>query len=81
MDDSLQLRCPKCKAKFRDRARRVVSGYSRQCPTCEAVIFFEDGMPNEIVRDALKAAERLRRAMREAEAAEPAKRKAFVHKR
>src|SRR5256885_8627328 len=53
------------KSKFRDRARRIQSGYSRECPRCERVIFFEGGSPNDDIRDALHEAERVRRAMRD----------------
>jgi NAD-dependent SIR2 family protein deacetylase len=66
-DDSVQVRCPRCKAKFRDRARRVQSGYSRQCPSCDGVLFFEEGTPNNDIRDALRAAERVRRLLRDEE--------------
>jgi hypothetical protein len=67
MDDSIQVRCPKCQSKFRDRARRVVPGYSRECPQCEIVLFFEEGVPKREIQDALKEAERLRRALRREE--------------
>ena len=70
-DDSVQIRCPRCKSKFRDRARRVQSGYSRECPSCERVIFFEGGSPNNDIRDALHAAERVRRALRQEESEAP----------
>jgi len=70
-DDSIQIRCPKCKSKFRDRARRVQSGYSRECPSCERVIFFEAGSPNSDVREALHQAERVRRLLRQDELAPP----------
>ena len=66
-DDSIQIRCPRCKSKFRDRARRLQSGYSRECPHCETVIFFEEGSPHSSIRDALREAERVRRALREEE--------------
>ena len=41
-DDSVQVRCRRCKGAFRERARRLQNGYSRQCPTCEVVLFFDD---------------------------------------
>jgi NAD-dependent SIR2 family protein deacetylase len=67
MDDSVQVRCPKCKSKFRDRARRVVPGYSRECPQCEVVLFFEESVPKPDIKAALKDAERVRRALRREE--------------
>ena len=70
-DDSVQIRCPKCKSKFRDRARKIQSGYSRECPRCERVIFFERGSPNDDIRDALQEAERVRRAIRQEETEAP----------
>jgi hypothetical protein len=45
----------------------VQSGYSRQCPTCEVIIFFEDHVQDENVKAALSAARNLRRALKEAE--------------
>jgi hypothetical protein len=39
MDDSVQITCTRCRSTFRDRARRVQSGYSRQCPNCEVIIW------------------------------------------
>lgn len=65
LDDSLQIRCPKCKAQFRDKARRVVSGYSKQCPRCEVMIFYEDGATDKSIARALLDAKRLRRALTE----------------
>mgnify|MGYP000870273384 CR=1 FL=1 len=41
MDDSFLIRCTKCKGSFRDKVRRVQNGYSRQCPLCERVLFFD----------------------------------------
>ena len=67
IDDTIQVRCSRCKSKFRDKARRVRSGYSRQCPGCECVIFFEDGSPNRDVHDALLEAERVRKLLRHEE--------------
>jgi hypothetical protein len=71
VDDSVPVRCPKCKGKFRDRARRLVTGYSRQCPLCEVMIFFEDASPSQDIKDALKKAERVRRALREEDQSRP----------
>lgn len=67
-DDAVQIRCSKCKSKFRDKARRLLSGYSRQCPSCECMIFFEDGSPNKDVHEALREAARMRKALRQEEA-------------
>ncbi len=66
-DDTVQIRCPRCKSKFRDKARRVLSGYSRQCPACECMVFFEDGSPNKDIHEALREAERVRKALRDEE--------------
>ena len=67
MDDSISIRCKRCRCNFRDLARRVQSGYSRQCPNCEVVIFFEEHVQDENVKAALLAARNLRRAWKEAE--------------
>jgi DNA-directed RNA polymerase subunit RPC12/RpoP len=63
MDDSLAVTCTKCKSKFRDRARRVQNGYSRQCPYCEVLMFFEELSPDKNIRKALNDARRLRSAL------------------
>ena len=76
MDDSVQVRCTRCKNVFRDRARRVQSGYSRQCPCCEVVVFFEETSPDKNVQRALTAARRLRKELRDEEIANPRKVKA-----
>jgi DNA-directed RNA polymerase subunit RPC12/RpoP len=65
MSDSVQIRCTRCRATFRDRARRLQFGYSRQCPNCEVLIFFEEGSSDVNVQAALLAARRLRRALLE----------------
>jgi predicted nucleic acid-binding Zn-ribbon protein len=67
VDETIQVRCPRCKDKFRDRARRVRDGYSRQCPSCERMLFFLDGSPNKDISDALRSAERTRKLLRQAE--------------
>ena len=67
-EDSVQICCSKCKSKFRDKARRVLSGYSRQCPSCECMVFFEDGSPNRYIHEALREAARVRKALRDEEA-------------
>ena len=77
-DDTVQIRCSRCKSKFRDKARRVRSGYSRQCPDCECMVFFEDGSPNKDIHAALREAERVRKALREEEFEKTANRAASV---
>jgi NAD-dependent SIR2 family protein deacetylase len=76
MDDSVQVCCSRCKNVFRDRARRVQSGYSRQCPCCEVVLFFEDDSPDKNIKRALSSARDLRKVLRDMEAAGPSKPKA-----
>ena len=70
MMDSVQIRCTKCKGVFRDRARRLQNGFSRQCPTCEVVLFFDEDSHEANIKRAMKTARRLRALLREAEAAE-----------
>ena len=72
-DDSVQVRCRRCRSVFRDRARRLQSGYTRQCPTCEVVLFFDDDSPDQATRRAMKNARHVRAALREAEAEQPRK--------
>jgi hypothetical protein len=67
MDDTVQIRCHRCKATFRDKARRVQSGYSRQCPSCETILFFEESAIDRNVQRALREAKHLRTALREEE--------------
>ena len=67
MDDAVRIVCTKCRSRFTDRARRIQSGYSRQCPACEVVMFFDEGTTNRNIRQALLEASRLRRALRAAE--------------
>lgn len=74
MDDTVQIGCSRCKSKFRDKARRVLSGYSRQCPSCECMVFFEDGSPNKNIHEALREAARVRKALRQEEADKTASR-------
>src|SRR5437764_12484081 len=73
-DDTVQIRCPKCKSKFRDKARRVQSGYARQCPACECMLFFEDGSPNKDIHAALREAQRVRKILRMEESEKAASR-------
>jgi DNA-directed RNA polymerase subunit RPC12/RpoP len=69
MDDSIQIRCSRCNARFRDRARRLQSGYARECPNCNVLIFFESESHDEHIKRALKVAHKMRRALAAAEAA------------
>jgi predicted nucleic acid-binding Zn-ribbon protein len=70
-DDSVQVRCRRCKGVFRERARRLQSGYSRQCPTCEVVLFFDEDSQEQNIRRAMRAARQVRAALREAEMEHP----------
>lgn len=82
MEDTIQVRCTKCKGSFRDRARRVQSGYSRQCPNCEVIIFFEEGAIDRNVQLALRNAKRLRREIRAADEIRPSSpARVYVHRR
>jgi predicted nucleic acid-binding Zn-ribbon protein len=76
MEDTIQVRCSRCKTKFRDKASRVRDGYSRQCPSCERMLFFIEGSPNKDLHDALRDAERVRKALREQQAQDAAARAA-----
>jgi predicted nucleic acid-binding Zn-ribbon protein len=67
MDDSIRIRCTKCKTVFRDRAHRLQSGFSRQCPSCEVVLFFEENSNDPNIKRALTDAKRTRAAIRQAE--------------
>jgi hypothetical protein len=74
-DDSVQVRCRRCKGVFRERARRLQNGYSRQCPTCEVLLFFDEDSQEQTIRRAMKAARQVRATLREAEAEQPARRR------
>jgi hypothetical protein len=80
MDDTVQIRCHRCKASFRDKARKLQSGYSRQCPSCETILFFEDGSIDKSVQRTLREAKQLRKALRELEV-EKITSKPFVFRR
>jgi DNA-directed RNA polymerase subunit RPC12/RpoP len=67
MDDSVQTKCTKCKSAFRERARRLQNGYSRQCPNCEVVLFFDEDSPDVNIKRAMRMARRVRKELREAE--------------
>jgi hypothetical protein len=46
---------------------RLQSGYSRQCPSCEVVIFFDESSGDDNIRRVMAAARRLRTMLRETE--------------
>jgi hypothetical protein len=81
MPDSVQIHCKRCRSTFRDRARRLQPGYSRQCPNCEVIIFFEESSNDKNVHDALMAARKLRRVLREADEVKPAAKQAPTYVR
>jgi hypothetical protein len=68
MDDSVQVKCTRCRSAFRERARRLQNGYSRQCVTCEVVLFFDEDSPDANIKSAMRMARRVRKELREAEA-------------
>ena len=80
MDDTVQIRCHRCKGNFRDKARRVQSGYSRQCPSCETILFFEESSIDKNVQRTLREAKRTRKALRAAEEVKLVS-KPYVHRR
>ena len=65
----VQIQCTRCKTVFRDRAGRLQDGYTRQCPSCEVVLFFAEDSPNPQVKQAMKRARRARKEQRETEMA------------
>jgi len=69
MIDSVQVKCSRCKGVFRERARRLQNGYSRQCPSCEVVIFFDEDSQSPNIKEAMRNARRIRKELRELEAA------------
>lgn len=73
MEDSVQVRCTRCKNVFRERAKRLQNGYSRQCPGCEIVLFFDEDSPDTNIRRAMRTARRARKELRESEAVSPRK--------
>ena len=73
MEDSVQIRCTRCKGVFRDRARRLQNGYSRQCPSCEVVLFFDEDAHDANIKRAMRSARELRKALRDMEAIQKAK--------
>lgn len=66
---SVQIQCTRCKSVFRDRAGRLQDGYSRQCPSCEVVLFFAEDSQHPFVKRAMRDARKLRKELREAEVA------------
>jgi hypothetical protein len=80
MDDSVQIRCHRCKSSFRDKARRIQSGFSRQCISCETMLFFDEDSNDKNVKWTLREAKRVRKELREAEAEKIAS-KPFVFRR
>ncbi|WP_342711343.1 hypothetical protein AAFG13_05290 [Bradyrhizobium sp. B124] len=67
MEDSVQIRCTRCKNVFRDRAKRLQNGYSRQCPSCEIVLFFDEDSHDPNIKRAMRTARRARKELRESE--------------
>ncbi len=67
MEDSVQIRCTRCKNVFRDRAQRLQNGYSRQCPSCEIVLFFDEDSHDSNIKRAMRTARRARKELRESE--------------
>ena len=68
MDDSVQIRCHRCKSCFREKARRLQSGYSRQCISCETMLFFDEDSNDKNVRRTLREARQIRKVLREVDA-------------
>ncbi|RXH26859.1 hypothetical protein XH99_19080 [Bradyrhizobium nanningense] len=66
---SVQIQCTRCKNVFRDRAGRLQDGYSRQCPSCEVVLFFAEDSQHPFIKRAMRNARKARKEMREAGAA------------
>ncbi|MFT4118533.1 MAG: hypothetical protein QM712_17555 [Bradyrhizobium sp.] len=65
----VQVQCTRCKNVFRDRAGRLQDGYSRQCPSCEVVLFFAEDSQHPYIKLAMRKARKARKDSREAEAA------------
>jgi|SRR5689334_5425 len=70
MEDSVQINCTRCKNVFRERARRLQNGYSRQCPCCEVLLFFDEDSQYPNIKRAMRTARNIRKEQRELEAAE-----------
>jgi predicted nucleic acid-binding Zn-ribbon protein len=69
MEDSVQIHCTRCKNVFRERAKRLQNGYSRQCPCCEVLLFFDEDSQNPNIKRAMRTARNIRKEQRELEAA------------
>jgi predicted nucleic acid-binding Zn-ribbon protein len=69
MEDSVQINCTRCKNVFRERAKRLQNGYSRQCPCCEVLLFFDEDSQNPNIKRAMRTARNIRKEQRELEAA------------
>jgi predicted nucleic acid-binding Zn-ribbon protein len=67
MEDSVQIKCTRCKNVFRERAKRLQNGFSRQCTSCEAALFFDEDSQNPDIKRAMRTARRLRKELRELE--------------
>lgn len=63
--ESIQITCKRCKVPFRDSAKRLQNGYSRQCPSCEIVLFFDEDSQDPVIKRAMIKARRARAAMRD----------------
>ena len=73
IDDSVPVRCIWCKTVFRDRATRLQSGYSRQCPSCEVILFFEHSSNEANIKRAMASGRKKRAELREADFLKPRK--------
>jgi hypothetical protein len=52
---------------FRERAGRLQDGFSRQCPSCEAVLFFNETSSDLNIKRAMRDAREGRKRLRDAE--------------
>jgi predicted nucleic acid-binding Zn-ribbon protein len=66
-EDRVPVRCTRCRSIFRERANRLEDGFSRQCPTCETVLSFNDHSSDQNIKRAMRDARELRRKLRDAE--------------
>ena len=74
-DDTVQVRCRRCKGVFRERARRLQNGFSRQCPSCEVVLFFDEDSNDQAIQRVMRSARQIRAALREAEQVPPSRKR------
>ncbi|SDJ70785.1 hypothetical protein SAMN05216338_106145 [Bradyrhizobium sp. Rc2d] len=63
----VQIQCTRCKGVFRDRAGRLQDGYSRQCPSCEVVLFFAEDSQYPFIKRAMRNARTARKEQHEVE--------------